>query len=92
MIDNELKPSKALCEEYKQSETTKRLNAFPCYEYLKEKIDMKYEVYEKLKDRYKEELKVKNNWYYKIKKINPNFIKNNILWFNNTTLIKILII
>ena len=57
MNDNELKPSKALCEEYKQSETTKRLNAFPCYEYLKEKIEMKYEVYEKLKDRYKEKLK-----------------------------------
>ena len=51
---NNLMPSDKLRKEYERSQTTKILNEFPCYEYLKEKIGMKRQVYDSLKDRYNE--------------------------------------
>ena len=53
MKENELKPSNTLSKRYEQCETTLRLNEFPCYEYLKEKIGMKRHIYNKLKEKYK---------------------------------------
>ena len=51
MRDNNLKPSDALIEEYRQSKTTKTLNRFPSKEELK-KLYMGEEVYDKLKKTY----------------------------------------
>ena len=52
MRDNNLKPSKALIEEYRQSKTTKTLNRLPSKEELKEKIGMREERYDGLKKAY----------------------------------------
>ena len=52
MKDTNLKPSEELIKFYAQSETTKTLNDFPTFMDLKEKIGMKREVYDKLKERY----------------------------------------
>ena len=52
MKHNHLKPSKALIQEYQQSKTTFELNEFPSADYLKEKIDMNKEDYDKLQKRY----------------------------------------
>ena len=53
MKDTNLKPSEELIKFYSQSETTKILNEIPTFMDLKEKIGMKREVYDKLKERYK---------------------------------------
>ena len=53
MQDTNLKPSEELIKFYAQSETTKILNDFPSFMDLKEKIGMKREVYDKLKEKYK---------------------------------------
>ena len=53
MQDTNLKPSEELIKFYAQSETAKTLNDFPTFMDLKEKIGMKREVYDKLKERYK---------------------------------------
>ena len=55
MRDNNLKPSAALIEEYRQSKTTKTINRFPSYKQLK-KIRMKEEIYNKLKKAYKSKI------------------------------------
>ena len=52
MQDTNLKPSEELIKFYAQSETTKILNEIPSFMDLKEKIEMKREVYDKLKERY----------------------------------------
>ena len=52
MKDTNLKPSEELIKFYSQSETTKTLNDFPSFMDLKEKIGMKIEVFDKLKERY----------------------------------------
>ena len=52
MQDTNLKPSEELIKFYAQSETTKTLNDFPTFMDLKEKIGMKREVYDKLKEKY----------------------------------------
>ena len=52
MKDTNLKPSEELTKFYAQSETTKTLNEIPIFMDLKEKIGMKREVYDKLKERY----------------------------------------
>ena len=51
MGDNNLKPSKALIEEYRQSKTTKTLNRLPSKEELK-KIGVWEERYDGLKKAY----------------------------------------
>ena len=56
MRDNNLKPSKALIEEYRQSKTTKTLNRFPPKEELKEKIGMDEETYDDLKKTYRSKI------------------------------------
>ena len=53
MQDTNLKPSEELIKFYAKSETTKTLNEFPTFMDLKEKIGMKREVYDKLKEKYK---------------------------------------
>ena len=53
MQDNHLKPSDVLLSEYEQSETTEKLNEFPPFKDLEEKIEMKRDVYDKLKERYR---------------------------------------
>ena len=53
MQDNHLKPSDVLLSEYEQSETTEKLNEFPPFEDLEEKIGMERDVYDKLKERYR---------------------------------------
>ena len=53
MQDTNLKPSEELIKFYAQSETTKTLNDFPSFMDVKEKIKLKREVYDKLKERYK---------------------------------------
>ena len=58
MLDNNLKPSEALIEEYRQSKTTKTLNLFPSYEDW-DKIGMSEERYNKLKKAYRREI-IKN--------------------------------
>ena len=52
MKDTNLKPSEELTKFYSQSETTKILNEIPTFMDLKEKIGIKREVYDKLKERY----------------------------------------
>ena len=54
MQDSHLKPSNVLLSEYEQSETTEKLNEFPSFEDLEEKIEMKRDVYYKLKERYRD--------------------------------------
>ena len=54
MKDNHLKPSDVLLSEYEQSETTEKLNEFPPFEDLGEKIEMERHVYDKLKERYRD--------------------------------------
>ena len=52
MKDTNIKPSEELIEFYARSETTKTLNDFPTFMDLKEKIGIKREVYDRLKERY----------------------------------------
>ena len=56
MWKNNLKPSDALIEEYRQSKTTKTLNRFPSYQELKEKIKMKEKHYDDLKKAYRSKI------------------------------------
>ena len=58
---NNLKPSKALIEEYRQSKTTKAFNLFPSKEELEEKIGMEEEDYDNLKKTYRREI-IKIKW------------------------------
>ena len=60
MQDNNLKPSKALIEEYRLSKTTKTLNRFPSKEDLMKKIWMKEDKYDKLKKAYRSKIIKKN--------------------------------
>ena len=53
MKDTNLKPSEELTKFYAQSETTKILNEIPTFMDLKEKIGIKREDYDKMKERYK---------------------------------------
>ena len=52
MEDNNLYPSHKLQEEYRESETTKSLNDFPSFVSIKDKIGIRREVYDKMKERY----------------------------------------
>ena len=52
MSYNDLNPSDALIEEYRQSKTTKTLNRLPSYQELK-KIGMEEKYYNKLKKVYR---------------------------------------
>ena len=52
MQDTNLKPSEELIKFYARSEATKILTEIPSFMDLKEKIGMKREVYDKLKERY----------------------------------------
>ena len=52
MKDTNQKPSEELIKFYSQSETTKTLNEIPTFMDLKEKIGMKREAYDKMKERY----------------------------------------
>ena len=52
MKDTNLKPSEELTKFYAQSETTKILNEIPTFMDLKEKIGIKREDYDKMKERY----------------------------------------
>ena len=61
MRDNNLKPSKALIEEYRLSKTTKTLNRFPSYEELKEKLKMEEWSYDMLKKAYRNKIIKINN-------------------------------
>ena len=56
MDENNLNPSKALIEEYRQSKTTKTLNRLPSYQELKEKIRMEKWVYDGLKKTYRSKI------------------------------------
>ena len=56
MDENNLKPSKALIEEYRQSKTTKTLNRLPSLEELKEKIGMWEDDYDTLKKAYRSKI------------------------------------
>ena len=56
MWKNNLKPSKALIEEYRQSKTTKTLNRLPSKEELTEKIYMDEEDYDPLKKAYRSKI------------------------------------
>ena len=56
MRENNLNPSEALIEEYRQSKTTKILNQLPSKEELKEKIGMDYELYALLKKVYRSKI------------------------------------
>ena len=53
MLDNNFKPSNKQTMLYSQSETTENLNKLPSYEYLKEMIGMKKEIYDKLEMRFR---------------------------------------
>ena len=77
MQDTNLKPSEELIKFYARSEATKILTEIPSFMDLKEKIGMKREVYDKLKERYKYlNVKIKHrvwilklvwcNWKYNI--------------------------
>ena len=52
MLDNDFKPSNKQTMLYSQSETTVNLNKLPSFEYLKEKIGMEKEIYDKLEMRF----------------------------------------
>ena len=56
MWKNNLKPSKALIEEYRLSKTTKTLNRLPSYQELKKKIGMSKERYDNMKKTYRSKL------------------------------------
>ena len=56
MRDYNLKPSAALIEEYRLSNTTKTLNRLPSKEELKEKIDMSESTYDNMKKRYRRKI------------------------------------
>ena len=57
MRDNNLKPSKALIEEYRQSKTNKTLNSwFPSFELLKKELLMYKLTYDKTKKKYKSKI------------------------------------
>ena len=49
--DNNLKPSKELYQAYEKSEITKILNEIPSYMYLRDKIGITLDDYDKLKER-----------------------------------------